>query len=65
MKAKILYLILFINVFISLAQSQRPNIVFIITDDQSAIIPRNNDNQNQSRPFGFNGDTKVYTPIID
>jgi arylsulfatase A-like enzyme len=65
MKAKILYLILFINVLISLAQSQRPNIVFIITDDQSAIIPGNNDNQNQSRPFGFNGDTKVYTPIID
>ena len=65
MKTKILYLILFINVSISFSQSQRPNIVFIITDDQSAITLRESDNQNQSRPFGFNGDTKVYTPIID
>lgn len=36
-----------------------------MTDDQSAIPLRNSDDQNQSRPFGFNGDTKVHTPIID
>jgi arylsulfatase A-like enzyme len=56
-------------------QPQRPNIIFIITDDQSPIVPlpedRNLelDNGNrmgvQSRPFGFNGDTEVHTPIID
>ena len=36
-----------------------------MTDDQSSIVLRDTDNQNQSRPFGFNGDTKVHTPIID
>ena len=36
-----------------------------MTDDQSSIPLRNSDNQNQSRPFGFNGDSKVHTPIID
>ena len=43
----------------------QPNIVYIMTDDQSSILLRDSDNQNQSRPFGFNGDTKVHTPIID
>ncbi len=49
------------NVF----SQSKPNIVFIMTDDQSSINLRDSDNQNQSRPFGFNGDTKVHTPIID
>lgn len=51
--------------------SKRPNIVFIMTDDQSAIVPVEEDKRNrfekgvQSHPFGFNGDDEVYTPIID
>ena len=49
----------------SLISQNKPNIVFIMTDDQSSIPLRDSDNQNQSRPFGFNGDSKVYTPIID
>ena len=48
-----------------LGRAQKPNIVFIMTDDQSSIPLRSSDNQNQSRPFGFNGDSKVHTPIID
>ena len=36
-----------------------------MTDDQSSIPLRTSDNINQSRPFGFNGDSKVHTPIID
>ena len=36
-----------------------------MTDDQSSIPLRDSDNINQSRPFGFNGDSKVHTPIID
>ncbi|MCF8272196.1 MAG: sulfatase-like hydrolase/transferase [Flavobacteriaceae bacterium] len=47
------------------SQNTKPNIIFIMTDDQSSIPLRNSDDQNQSRPFGFNGDNKVYTPIID
>jgi arylsulfatase A-like enzyme len=44
-----------------------PNIIFIMTDDQSSIVPTSDDNKNgiQSRPFGFNGDSDVHTPIID
>ena len=49
----------------SLLFGQQPNIVFIMTDDQSSIPLRDSDNINQSRPFGFNGDSKVHTPIID
>ena len=49
----------------SLLFGQQPNIVFIMTDDQSSIPLRTSDNINQSRPFGFNGDSKVHTPIID
>jgi arylsulfatase A-like enzyme len=45
-------------------QSTRPNIIFILTDDQSAI-PIAAKSASQSRPFGFNGDANVYTPIID
>jgi len=58
-----LCLILFISVM-AFSQTQ-PNIVFIMTDDQSSIPLTANDNQNQSRPFGFNGDDNVHTPIID
>ncbi|WP_319589325.1 sulfatase-like hydrolase/transferase [uncultured Draconibacterium sp.] len=51
----------------------RPNIIFIMTDDQSSIIPGAEDNKStkadgggvQSHPFGFNGDNGVHTPIID
>jgi arylsulfatase A-like enzyme len=46
------------------ANPQRPNIIFILTDDQSSI-PLTTNTATQSRPFGFNGDSKVYTPIID
>lgn len=56
-------------------QPQRPNIIFIITDDQSPIVPLPEDrnlelaNGNrmgvQSHPFGFCGDPDVHTPIID
>ena len=56
---------LFILFKTSLLFGQQPNIVFIMTDDQSSIPLRDGDNQNQSRPFGFNGDSKVHTPIID
>ena len=65
MKKKLIFLFLLLYVVVSFSQSQRPNIVFIMTDDQSAISLRTSDNQNQSRPFGFNGDDKVHTPIID
>ncbi len=57
------------------AQKEQPNIIFIMTDDQSSIVPIEEDAKNelangnvmgvQSRPFGFNGDRKVHTPIID
>ncbi|GAL89501.1 choline-sulfatase [Jejuia pallidilutea] len=36
-----------------------------MTDDQSAIVPKQSDLEVQSRPFGFNGDAEVHTPIID
>ncbi|PQB07708.1 hypothetical protein BST83_11475 [Polaribacter filamentus] len=53
--------------------SKRPNIIFIMTDDQSAIVPKKEDGKKvhlegetvQSHPFGFNGDSEVHTPIID
>ena len=57
------------------AQPERPNIIYIMTDDQSSIVPSAEDAEFnfsdgnamgvQSRPFGFNGDGEVYTPIID
>ena len=43
---------------------KRPNIIYIMTDDQSPI-PTDKDKCGQSRPFGFNGDSHVYTPVID
>lgn len=61
-----IFFILFISITKSLGQNtKKPNIIFIMTDDQSAIVPTKNDNQVQSRPFGFNGDEEVHTPIID
>jgi arylsulfatase A-like enzyme len=47
------------------AQNSKPNIIFIMTDDQSSITLRSGDRQSQSHPFGFNGDKRVHTPIID
>ena len=54
---------------------ERPNIIFIMTDDQSSIVPEKGDSEFdfsdgnglgvQSHPFGFNGDPDVYTPNID
>lgn len=53
----------------------RPNIIFIMTDDQSPIVPLPEDAKFdfsdgngrgiQSHPFGFSGDREVYTPTID
>jgi len=50
---------------ISQNASDRPNIIYIMTDDQSPIVPEPDDRGVQSHPFGFNGDKDVYTPIID
>src|SRR5210317_2017588 len=67
----IIFLFLSINIF----AQQRPNIIYIMTDDQSAVVPEKADSEFnfsdgngrgvQSHPFGFNGDKDVYTPIID
>lgn len=43
---------------------KKPNIVFILTDDQSPF-PYEKNRVAEARPFGFNGDPKVHTPIID
>jgi hypothetical protein len=44
------------------AQSSKPNIIFILTNDQSSITLRSGDRQSQSNPFGINGDNRVITP---
>ncbi|MBE0675238.1 MAG: sulfatase-like hydrolase/transferase [Bacteroidales bacterium] len=49
---------------ISLSAQTRPNIIFIMTDDQSPI-PIEAAISTESRPFGFNGDRYVHTPVID
>ena len=50
----------------SIAQNtKKPNIIFIMTDDQSAVVPLDSEKRIQSRPFGFNGDKQGHTPIID
>ncbi len=64
-----------ITVTVSLTAQQRPNIIYIMTDDQSSIVPTREDSEFkfsdgngrgiQSHPFGFNGDNGVHTPIID
>ena len=47
----------------SIAQNtKKPNIIFIMTDDQSAVVPLDSEKRIQSRPFGFNGDKQVHTP---
>ena len=61
---KILIVFCFFTISIY-AQNSRPNIIFILTDDQSSITLRGSDRQSQSHPFGFNGDDRVHTPIID
>lgn len=45
-------------------KTERPNIILFVTDDQSPI-PLEDDHVQDSRAFGFNGENKVYTPIID
>ncbi len=52
------------NALAGTGSKERPNIIFIMTDDQSSI-PVHDAICDQSRPFGFNGDTHVYTPTID
>jgi arylsulfatase A-like enzyme len=49
---------------LSLNAQTRPNIIFIMTDDQSPI-PIEAASSTESRPFGFNGDRYVHTPVID
>jgi arylsulfatase A-like enzyme len=49
---------------LSLNAQTRPNIIFIMTDDQSPI-PIEAASSTESRPFGFNGDQYVHTPVID
>jgi arylsulfatase A-like enzyme len=60
----IFFILLFSTHFSLIAQQQRPNIILFITDDQSPI-PLEDDHVQDSRAFGFNGENKVYTPIID
>ena len=73
------FITIFFNVIIAKARqtntANRPNIIFIMTDDQSSIVPTSEDakfnftdgNKKgiQSHPFRFNDDSEVYTPIID
>ncbi len=79
MKSKIKLLLIVVVLFsiygsnIHAQRNRSPNIVFIMTDDQSAIVPNKADQKTefmdgmgvQSHPFGFNGDSEVHTPIID
>lgn len=56
----------FVTVPLFAQKTKKPNIVFIMTDDQSVIaIDSPKTGGNESRPFGFNGDTYVHTPVID
>lgn len=48
----------------NLIAQKSPNIILFVTDDQSPI-PLKEDHVEDSRAFGFNGETKVYTPVID
>jgi arylsulfatase A-like enzyme len=62
----VLYILLFklISTGLDGYAQNRPNIIFIMTDDQSPF-PIESATTNQARPFGFCGDTHVYTPRID
>jgi len=61
-----IFFLILINNNKSIAQNtKKPNIIFIMTDDQSAVVPLDSEKRIQSRPFGFNGDKQVHTPIID
>ena len=61
----IVFLILISNTKSIAQNTKKPNIIFIMTDDQSAVVPLDSEKRVQSRPFGFNGDKEVHTPIID
>ena len=61
----VVFLILISNIKSIAQNSKKPNIIFIMTDDQSAVVPLDSEKRIQSRPFGFNGDKEVHTPIID
>ena len=52
------------NDLVGQQNNTRPNIILFVTDDQSPI-PLEEDHVNDSRAFGFNGENKVYTPVID
>lgn len=60
-----IFIVLYFFTISIYAQNSKPNIIYIMTDDQSSIVLRGSDRQNQSHPFGFNGDNRVHTPIID
>ena len=45
-------------------EASRPNIILFVTDDQSPM-PLEEQHVNDSRAFGFNGEDRVYTPVID
>ena len=46
------------------ALPKRPNIIYIMTDDQSPF-PIEKARCGEARAFGFNGDRHVHTPVID
>ena len=57
-------LLMIINTIKTRAQNtKKPNIIFIMTDDQSAVVPLDSEKRIQSRPFGFNGDKEVTHPL--
>lgn len=60
-----LFLLLPLSNKLQAQNTKKPNIIYIMTDDQSSIVPLDSEKRIQSRPFGFNGDTQVHTPIID
>jgi arylsulfatase A-like enzyme len=47
------------------AEPPRPNIVLIVTDDQSPMTWAYTGGYRAAEAFGFNGDTRVLTPAID
>jgi len=65
---QLIFLTLLFSMLMAPASAQknakRPNIILFITDDQSPI-PLEEDHVKDSRAFGFNGEPKVHTPVID